>query len=99
VGDGVLAVEVGEAVDGPGGAGGGAFGALAVALPGPRAQAALHDLRTLRYLHPRWNIAVAVQHSPDVVVVRVLDVEDEMGIAGEWPAPQAREIQLVGVAG
>jgi hypothetical protein len=37
---------------------------------------------------------VRVDHAPDVDVVDALDVEDQMGVTRQRPAPQARQVQL-----
>ena len=38
-----------------------------------------------------------MQHAPDIDVLRKLDVEDEIGIPGQRPRPQSRQIELVRV--
>lgn len=51
-----------------------------------------------RVLHPRRDVALAVQYTPDIDVVRALDVEDEVGAARQRPGAQARQIQVMRVA-
>lgn len=52
----------------------------------------------VRLLHPRRDVALALQHTPDIDVVRALDVEDEVGVARQRPGAQARQIQFMRVA-
>lgn len=40
-------------------------------------------------LHPRWNVALALQHTPDIDVVRALCAADEVGIARQRPGAGA----------
>lgn len=54
--------------------------------------------RVAGFLHPGRNVALPVQHTPDVDVVGALDVEDQIGIPGQRPRAQAWKVQLVGVA-
>jgi hypothetical protein len=51
-----------------------------------------------RVLHPRRDVALAVQHTPDIDAVRALDIEDELGVARQRPGAQARQIQFMRVA-
>lgn len=46
-------------------------------------------------LHLSRDVALAVQHTPDVDVVGVLDVIDEGGIPRQRPGAQARQVQRV----
>ena len=39
-----------------------------------------------------------MQHPPDVDVVQALDAEGKIGVTGQRPRAQARQVQLVGVA-
>lgn len=57
----------------------------------------IHSPR-LRPLHPRRNVALNVQHAPDVDVVAARDVEDQVWMVRERPGPQTGEIQLMRVA-
>jgi hypothetical protein len=43
-----------------------------------------------RVLHPRRDVALALQHAPDIDVVWALDVEDEVGVARQRQGAQAR---------
>ena len=52
----------------------------------------------IRRLHPRRDIALAVQHAPDVDVIGMLDVEHQVGVARQRPGAKARQVQLVRVA-
>ena len=40
-----------------------------------------------------------MQHAPDVDVIVALNMEDEIRITGQRPVAQARQVQLMGVAG
>src|SRR5690606_25068674 len=57
------------------------------------------DSDDLGLQHPRRDIALAVQHPPDINVLRTLDVEHELRIAHKRPETQAGQVQLMGVAG
>lgn len=48
-------------------------------------------------LHPRRDVALAVEHAPDIDVVRALDVKHQMRVAGQWPDTQAQQIEFVRV--
>jgi hypothetical protein len=48
--------------------------------------------RPFRFLHPRRDVPLPVQHTPDVDVIGMLDVEDEVGIPSQRPGPQARQV-------
>ena len=48
---------------------------------------------------PGRDVALAMQHAPDVDVVASLDVEDQMRVARQRPEAQTGEVQLVCVAG
>ena len=50
------------------------------------------------FQHPRRNIPLAVQYAPDIDVVLVLDVENEVRIARQRPGAQAGKIEFMGVA-
>ena len=50
-----------------------------------------------RVLHPRRDVALALQHAPDIDMVRALDVADEVGVALQRPGVQARQIQFMRV--
>ena len=52
----------------------------------------------LRFVHPRRDVALFVQHPPDVNVFVALYVEDQIGVAPKAPEPQIREPQLVRIA-
>ena len=58
-----------------------------------------YGLRLFRRVHPGWDVALHVQHAPDVHMVAALDVEHEVGGGGSGARPQAREVELVGIAG
>lgn len=47
---------------------------------------------------PHRDIPVTVEHPPDVYVIVLLDVKDQVGEALERPHAQPRQIQLVGIA-
>ena len=49
-------------------------------------------------MRPRRDVALAVQHAPDIDVLRALDVEHKVGIACTRRETQAGQIQFVGVA-
>jgi hypothetical protein len=53
----------------------------------------------VRLVHPCGNVALAVQDTPHVDVVFHLDAEDEVRVAREGPEAQARQVQLVRIAG
>ena len=48
-------------------------------------------------LHPRRDVALAVQHAPDINLLWALDVKNEMGIARQWPEAQTGQVQFVGL--
>lgn len=48
--------------------------------------------------HPSRNVPLPVQHTPDINMVVVFEVEDQMGKARQRPGPQARQVQLMGVS-
>lgn len=50
-------------------------------------------------VHPRRDIALTIQHAPDVDVVGPFDVENQMGIPRQRLAAQTRQVQFVRVAG
>lgn len=50
------------------------------------------------FLHPRRDVALPMQHTPDIDVVGVLDVEDQIGIPRQRPGAKFRQVQLVGVS-
>lgn len=50
------------------------------------------------FLHPSRDVTLPVQHTPDIDVVGVLDVEDQIGIPSQRPGAKARQVQLVGVS-
>jgi hypothetical protein len=52
----------------------------------------------VQFLHPSQDVPLAMQHTPDVDVIEMLDVEDEVGLPSQRPGPQATQILLVGVA-
>ena len=52
----------------------------------------------LRFVHPRRDVALFVQHPPDVNVFVALYVEDQIGVAPKAPEPQIRESQLVRIS-
>ena len=49
-------------------------------------------------LRPRRDIAVAAKHAPDIDVVVVLDVEQQVRESSQRPGSEARQVQLMGVA-
>jgi hypothetical protein len=53
----------------------------------------------VRLLHPRRDIPLAVKHTPDIDVVRALDVEHEVRVARQRPCAQAGQVEFMGVAG
>ena len=53
----------------------------------------------LRLVHPRRDVALFVQHAPDVDVLVALDVEDQVGVAPKWPESQIGKPELVRIAG
>ena len=57
------------------------------------------SVRRVGLLHPRRDVPMAVQDTPDVDVIVALDGEDQVGIARQWPGMQSRQVQLVGVVG
>ena len=50
------------------------------------------------FLHPRRDIALDVQHTPDINVIWTLDEEHEGRMAHQRPSGQPRQIQCVGAA-
>ena len=54
--------------------------------------------RAAGFLHPGRDVTLPVQHTPDVDVVGVLDIEDQIGIPSQRPGTKARQVQLVGVS-
>ena len=58
-----------------------------------------HASARVGFVHPRRDVALAMQHAPDVDVIATLDVEDEMRIARQRPESQIGKVQLVGIAG
>lgn len=53
--------------------------------------------QAVRLLHPRRDIALAVQYSPDIDVVWMLDVKHDVRVAVQRPGAQAWQVELVGV--
>ena len=49
-------------------------------------------------LHPRRDVAFALQHMPYIDMVRALDVDDEVGVAPQRLEAQSDQVQRVGVA-
>src|ERR1700745_2171507 len=49
--------------------------------------------------HQGGNVAAAVKHSPHVDVIRLLQVEDQVRKPAHRPAPQPRDVKLIGVTG
>ena len=45
-------------------------------------------VNSVRVAHPRWNVPLAVQISPDVDSIAALDIEDEMGVSLQRPRAQ-----------
>ena len=41
----------------------------------------------LRLVHPRWDVALFLQHTPDVYVLVALDVEDQVVVDGLLHVP------------
>ena len=52
----------------------------------------------VRLPHPGGDVALTMAHAPDIDVVCSVDVEHQMGIAGQRPAAQAGQVQLVRAA-
>ena len=50
-------------------------------------------------LHPRRDVALAMQHAPDVDAIGALDVEDQVWIARQRPEEQTGKVQVVRLAG
>ena len=50
-------------------------------------------------LHPRRDIPLAMQHTPDIDVVWTLNIEDEVRIVRQRPGAQTGQVEFVGVAG
>lgn len=48
-------------------------------------------------LKPGRNIALTVQHPPNIDVVRLFDVKNTMWVADQWPKPKTRQVQFVGI--
>jgi Glutathione S-transferase, C-terminal domain len=71
--------------------------AVARMLGGGLGRVAGRGSNLFRVLHPSRDVALALQHTPDIDMVRVLDVEDEIGIARQRPESQSGQIQLMGV--
>jgi hypothetical protein len=46
----------------------------------------------LGLLHPRRDIALAMQHTPDINVLWTLDIKYEMWIVYQWPEAQAGQV-------
>ena len=55
-------------------------------------------LAVLGFAEPDRNVATGVKHTPDINMVRALDVENKPRIASEAAMTQPRQIQLVRVA-
>lgn len=49
------------------------------------------------FLHPCRDVSLPVQHPPNVNVIRALDIENELGIAGQRPKAQPRDIHFLSV--
>jgi hypothetical protein len=54
--------------------------------------------RVAGFLQTSRDVTLPVQHTPDVDVVEVLDVEDQIAIPRQRPAAKVRQVQLVGVS-
>lgn len=54
--------------------------------------------RVSGHLHPSRDVTLPMQHTPDVDVVGMLNVEDQIGITLQQPGAQARQVQLVGIS-
>lgn len=63
-----------------------------------RSQERMPRSRVTGFLHPRRDVTLPVQHTPNVDVVGVLDIEDQIGIPSQRPGAKARQVQLVGVS-
>lgn len=50
-----------------------------------------------RLPHPLWDVALTVQHAPDIDVIGALNVEDKVRISLDRPEAQAAQVQFVGV--
>ena len=48
-------------------------------------------------LHPGRDVALVVQHTPDVDMTRALDVEHQIRVRAQRPDAQARQVELVRV--
>jgi hypothetical protein len=48
--------------------------------------------------NPARNVALAMEHAPDVDVVAALDVKHKVWVARQWPGAQTGQVQFVGVA-
>ena len=53
----------------------------------------------IRLMRPRRNVTLSVQHTPHIVTVLLLNVEDQIRITCQRPEAQARQVQFVGIAG
>jgi len=46
---------------------------------------ATYASKLVRLVHPGWDIALAMQHTPHVDVIAVLGIEDQMGVTRQRP--------------
>ena len=49
--------------------------------------------------HPRWDVALAVQNTPNINVIVTLDEKDQIRVAFQRPGSEARQMQVMGIAG
>jgi hypothetical protein len=51
-----------------------------------------------RFSQPGGNVTLTVYDTPDIDMIGLFEIEHEVGIALQFPAPEARNAQLVSVA-
>lgn len=64
----------------------------------PFSRLSKHPSHRARLLHPRRDIPLPVQHTPNIDVVRVFDVEHKVRVARQRPCAQAWQVEFMGIA-
>ena len=60
--------------------------------------AAIYTSPRIRFLHPRRDVTLAMQYSPDVNVIVSINVEHDVRVPRQRPRAQPWQVQFVSVA-